>query len=80
MELSKLRELVLELRALGVTKYRVDGVELELGALPAQAPKVDLSQEGRAVPKRSAELQAALARLDPRYSDEALFSIVEGKQ
>lgn len=80
--MDELKELVAFLRAAGVTKYEglLSGapVKLELGEPPPQPPKVDLSQEGRPLNKRSSELQAALDRLDPQYGDPALFVITEG--
>lgn len=76
MELSKLRELVSTLRALGVTKYKHEGTEIELGIEPAATAPIDLNREGfTPTPERSPALTNILARLDPQYSDPALFEI-----
>lgn len=68
------------LRECGVTKYagmfQGAEVELELGAVPAVPVAVDLNREGFAPSNgRSPELNRILERLDPQYSDPALFEI-----
>jgi hypothetical protein len=78
---DELKRLIALLRQCGVTKYEGlnelgERVVLELGPAPAEEPKVDLNRDGF-VPSngRSPELNAALARLDPQYSDNSLFEI-----
>jgi hypothetical protein len=54
VELSKLKQLVETLRALGVTKYKHEGTEIELGEPVYVPPPVDLQPcpAGRAGPAR----------------------------
>jgi hypothetical protein len=75
VELSKLKQLVETLRALGVTKYKHEGTEIELGEPVYVPPPVDLNKDGFTGSTRSPALQAALDRLDATYSDPALFDI-----
>lgn len=86
MELTAVRSLVAELRALGVTKYKDADVELELGPEPMNRdPVPDLARMGftgpgmtqpaEAAPARNPRLQRLLDRLDPAYSDASLFEI-----
>jgi hypothetical protein len=64
------------LRELGVTKYRADGIELELApVVKAVAPEPAQAPVRQARAPRSGELQALLNKLDPAYSDGALFDI-----
>lgn len=85
MELAELKTLVATLRSLGVTKYRVGDVELELGSEPRAELPADVTRlgfggagvipAGGAKPERSAQLQKLLDRIDPAYSDDSLFEI-----
>ncbi len=76
MELEDLKALVATLRALGVTRYETAAIKLELGAVPAAPHTVDLRRDGFSPkPQRNPALQQMLDRLDPSYSDPALFDI-----
>lgn len=79
--MDELKALVATLRSLGVTKYEGldslgEPVKLELGPEPTKAVPESLSTTGFAPSNgRSPELNRILERLDPQYSDPALFEI-----
>lgn len=79
--MDELRSLLALLREYGVTYYTGlnslgETVTVQLGAAPAAVTAVDLTKDGF-VPStgRSPELERMLRRLDPQYSDPALFDI-----
>jgi hypothetical protein len=77
LELTQLQALIDLLRANGVTKYATAALSLELGPPPATPAKIDLTREGFTASASSINpaLKNALDRLDPSYSDPALFMI-----
>lgn len=77
LELTELQLLIDMLRANGVKRYACAGIELELNdTAPPKAVAPDLSREGfvENADGRDPALQKILDRLDPIYSDAALFS------
>jgi hypothetical protein len=71
VELENIKLLVATLRNLGVTRYRDDRVELELGPAGPAEPQQELAKQGfpKQKPVRSDRLQEALDQLGPVYGE-----------
>lgn len=78
MALTELEQLLVLLRRNGVTQYSSDDFTLHLGPLSRELPAVE-SQPSQ-MPRMSEDLAAAMARLDPMYSDESLFAFGEAPE
>jgi hypothetical protein len=69
MSINETRELIAMLRAMGVTHYKSDGLELVLGDLPS-----DHTNAAPVAAKQLPEaLERALAKLPPGYRDARMF-------